>query len=453
MLSLKRSYASRDTVVIISAIFFRLISTDSANISFLIIAGFALLGLRHAVISLLLVFIFWSLNSGLAPTASFSTIGRFLVLFFAFLSVLIHSRCFSLVKFDKFILITIVMGLFIGLHSLLFSQVIDVSLLKLSYWLVTFITFFGAWKGLSPKLYNKLYNDIYYLLVLVLLISTIFINSPVGYLINGSGFQGVLSHPQTFGVYAAILGSFSVARLLSRMGNYNFDLFVFILSLFLILLSESRTALLSISTGYVMTFIIVQFFVPRHISQSVSVRKFRKVFLVVVATSIISILSNIEYYDYFFSKSGATQTENIVDAYVESRGVLFIPMLKNINENSFGIGFGIASSESMIRITRDPVFNLPISAPIEKGNLYLAVLEELGLIGLLLFFAWLIFSYFRVVKKNLFGLPVFFTILMLNFGESVLFSPGGVGALCIMMFTWSITASKPLTSLGSNSSR
>jgi len=107
----------------------------------------------------------------------------------------------------------------------------------------------------------------------------------------------------------------------------------------------------------------------------------------------------------------------------------------------------------MIRITRDPVFNLPISAPIEKGNLYLAVLEELGLIGLLLFFAWLIFSYFRVVKKNLFGLPVFFTILMLNFGESVLFSPGGVGALCIMMFTWSITASKPLTSLGSNSSR
>ncbi len=74
----------------------------------------------------------------------------------------------------------------------------------------------------------------------------------------------------------------------------------------------------------------------------------------------------------------------MLEAYDLSRGSLIDEMWQNITEHPLaGIGFGIGSDPSEMEIERDPVFRLPIGAPIEKGVLPIAVVEELGIIGAL----------------------------------------------------------------------
>ena len=73
-------------------------------------------------------------------------------------------------------------------------------------------------------------------------------------------------------------------------------------------------------------------------------------------------------------------------------------MIDNINKNfTTGIGFGIPSSLSAANIQLDPIFNLPIGMSVEKGSVYIAILEELGIFGFILFVLW-IFILFYFIK-------------------------------------------------------
>lgn len=81
-----------------------------------------------------------------------------------------------------------------------------------------------------------------------------------------------------------------------------------------------------------------------------------------------------------------------------SRGFLIARMFSNIEEHPFvGIGFGVSSTPEEMNITYDPIFGAPLSAPVEKGVLPVAIIEEFGfflggsifaLLGLILYFAF-----------------------------------------------------------------
>jgi hypothetical protein len=124
-----------------------------------------------------------------------------------------------------------------------------------------------------------------------------------------------------------------------------------------------------------------------------------------------------------------------------SRSVLYLPMIDNIAENLVGgIGFGIASVPSSMNIIRDPIFGFPISASIEKGVLPLAVFEEIGFLGFSIWVLWIIVIIYQAIKVGAIALTVILVVLLLNLGESVLFSVGGMGLFQILIISGVITA-------------
>jgi hypothetical protein len=103
-----------------------------------------------------------------------------------------------------------------------------------------------------------------------------------------------------------------------------------------------------------------------------------------------------------------------------------------------GIGFGAPSDPIRFarQLERGP-YGIPLSASVEKGFMPTAVLEETGLIGAVLTIALLIFLFMPAVQHpdpTLFW--VMATCLLLNLGEMVFFSVGGMGFFFwfVMMF-------------------
>src|SRR5690606_26196878 len=103
-----------------------------------------------------------------------------------------------------------------------------------------------------------------------------------------------------------------------------------------------------------------------------------------------------------------------------------------------GIGFGISSDPLDMKVQRDPVLGLPTGAVIEKGVLPLAVLEEVGIVGFFLVAGWLFMLLRRgAIRGGMPAVAVCITARLVNMGVSVLFSPGGLGLLVLLLIGWS----------------
>src|SRR5690606_23104245 len=119
---------------LIVALALRLASAPTANLSYLLLAGYALLGRPHAIRALAMSWLFTMMSTGIAPAASAGAVGRYAVLFAAAFSALIHSGFFSRPRLRPFTVATIMLGGFIIFHSMLFSPMVDVSVLKAVSW-------------------------------------------------------------------------------------------------------------------------------------------------------------------------------------------------------------------------------------------------------------------------------------------------------------------------------
>ncbi len=77
---------------------------------------------------------------------------------------------------------------------------------------------------------------------------------------------------------------------------------------------------------------------------------------------------------------------------------------------------------------------IPISAPVEKGFLPAAILEEVGIVGTI-FFIYLIFILTKLVvrSKNIHICCLYFSCLFINIGEAVFFSIGGIGIFFMLL--------------------
>jgi hypothetical protein len=117
-------------------------------------------------------------------------------------------------------------------------------------------------------------------------------------------------------------------------------------------------------------------------------------------------------------------------------------MGENIREHPLlGIGFGIASFPEDFVVERDTLLGLPVSATTEKGVLPVMVVEELGALGALAFVLWLwIILRKSATRGGLVALAVIWTALLLNIGEAMLFSPGGMGLLLMILIAWGVNS-------------
>lgn len=425
------------------ALVMRFASGDTANLSYLVLASYALLGRAQAIQALALSWLFTMLSEGVAPLASAASIGRYAVIMAAAFSLLLRS---GLAKEEGFsisrpVLVTLVLGASLIVHSMLFSLMPDVSILKAVSWTVVMATLLSAWGGLTYDARIRLEYQLFGGLVLLLLVSLPLIFTDIGYLRNGRGFQGVLYHPQVFGPTVAFLGGWLAGRMLGTARPRWLDVALLALCVALTVMSEARTAGFALVLGMASTALVSPFIARIPARRLMPGLTSARLHVLALSVALVVVFAGAALSDrlgsYLVKRSDAVSLMTIADS---SRGRLIYPMISNIQERPLaGIGFGIASDPSSMQVDRDPVLGLPTSASIEKGVLPVAVLEELGIIGSLLVVAWLWSMIRRGARSGVAAFAVLSTLLFTNLGEATLFSPGGMGLLLLILLAWAVT--------------
>ena len=431
----------------VAALAMRILSTPTANLSFLVLAAYALVGRAQAVQALALSWLFSMINPGIAAEATQGAVGRYAVLLAAAASVFLRSWRFrNRIKVRPATLATLLLGLLFVAHSWFFSPMVDVSVLKAVSWALAMGTLIAAWAGLSADERETVAQFIFGGLVVVMLVSLPLLPLPVGYLRNGTGFQGVLNHPQAFGPTMALLGAWAAGHLLGVKRPPWLMVALAGTCLVLVVLSETRTAGLALIFGVGIAILLtprlaglpVRVALPGLRSKrTLSVVALALAGVVVAGAQLESVVTN------FIAKSGRADATTLLDAYEGSRGKKIDEMWANITTKPLqGVGFGIASDPLEMDVERDPILGLPVSAAVEKGVLPVAVLEEVGLVGFLAVALWVFMLMRRSARGGLVPVTVGLTALLMNMGEATLFSPGGMGLLSLILLGWAFASSQ-----------
>lgn len=430
----------------IISIILRFTNETTSNISFLVLVILCFFGIREIILSLLFTWLFSSLNSGIAPPLSYAVILRYLVILAAFISSFNHLKFQSLILNKNLYLASLIFFLFILFHSLLISKVPEISILRSISWLLLFTLLINCWSNISEKNFRKLIKDIFIVFTAITLLSLLLVKSKIGYLKNDDGFQGILNHPQLFGIVTSLFGIFILMRFPEKIFSSLFYFMTTIIIVALLILSESRTGIFALFGSYIISIFSNSFYnkkSERYNSAFLLMIVFAPVliFFSIYSLFIINTVFELEILDNILSKSGRSDNvETFLSTYSESRGALILDSYNNIVKNFWtGIGFGVASDYESMKIYRETLFNIPYSAPIEKGMFYIALYEELGFIGYIVFLFFLSVCLLSMMLSGLRSFPLLIIILSFNIAESSFFSTGGVGGLLILFFTLSIT--------------
>jgi hypothetical protein len=428
--------------ILICALVARFASGPTANVSYLLLAGYAIFGNAHAIRALALSWLFSMMNPALVPEASLAAAGRYLVILMAGLSVARRSFQVRTPSINRLSFLTMLFGAFLALHSLMFSSIVDVSLLKSISWVVVLLTLLSAWQNMAADARIALFSQIYRGLIVLLLSSIPLILIPgVGYAVNGSGFQGMMNHPQSFGPTAALAGALVGGRIMGDALPRWRDIALLFALLLLVLLSEARTAGFAMVLGLVGSAFMSPRFAGVSYARMVPGLLSKRIQFVWVGVFLAILVAGPIFFvpitKYLLKRTESTSFLEAADA---SRGDLVKRMLVNIEQSPFtGIGFGIGSNPTEMVVDRDPVLGLPLSAQVEKGVMPVAVVEELGIFGAIAAFAWFMLVLRKGARSGVRQFAVIITLILVNFGESMFFSVGGMGMLLLILTTGAVT--------------
>lgn len=448
-------FASKDGIQIIIIVCLYLASPATASISYFALLVYSLSGRVQAVKALAISWLFALLNPGIATGSSLTVFGRYAVVAGAAVSIFVqHGHLQQRKRIDPIVTVTLLLGTFMVVHSYMISPVPEISILKAVLWTIVMVTLLSAWPRLSAPEIQSLEHWLYGGLVLIMLFSLPLISSSVGYLSNRAGFQGILSHPQTFGPAMALLAVWTIGRMIMRNPPPWTAIVITVASLFLVVMSEARTAGLALVLGLFVSIITATLSTGRtmgSIAPALRSWRFQGLMLFALLAAMVNGSAVLSFIDNFMSKSGRAGVTGIIEAYDQSRGDMIESMWANIDANPWtGIGFGIPSNIYDLKVTRDPVLGLPVSSAIEKGVIPVAVLEELGIPGFLLVLYWVWLVIRRSASRGIIALAIVVVALLVNFGEAVLFSTGGLGLVILILISWAVV--KPVHYNSSNPS-
>lgn len=257
---------------------------------------------------------------------------------------------------------------------------------------------------------------------------------PAGRHLNGSAFQGIFRHPNSYAVYIAPIAAYAIVRLLVERAGGWFMLALTPWAWYSLFASGCRTAFLAVGLSVLATILSLVVF-PRKARRS-GLRRSTILTICLVGVVLLSVLATsagplADAFGKFVLKGdirglGASRREQ-----VES-------LLASIDENPLtGVGFGLSPATVEQSTQRDELTGVPVGAYTEQGFLPLAVLHQLGIIGavpLALFLAAVAFPIAKYGSPAV--LALFWTALFVNFGEMIFFSIGGLG-----MHMWLLIAS------------
>lgn len=282
-----------------------------------------------------------------------------------------------------------------------------------------------------------------WLAILVLSLPTVAISS-IGFLRDGQGFQGVLNHPQGFAVFLAPIVPWLGIKAFSAEGNGRLiPVGLFVLSFASLWLTRGRTGVIAIVLAALVLMILRPGFWKSLTAIGLRALSHGWVVMGLVLLMPLLLWKAPELWgalqEFLFKGSG---TEGLAEAANASRGTLIDQQIYNFQSSPiFGIGFGVSNSDtSVLNVVIDPITGLPIGAATEKANLPLAVLEETGVLGALLFVPFLFVLARRLARTRSLALAwAALAALSTNISEMTFFSMGGMGLYTWIIFAWALS--------------
>jgi hypothetical protein len=393
--------------------------------AYILLCLWTLLGPRQAIQALSLNYIIIFLNPAIFHLPGAMGILRWLILLLAGLRVLPAASASAWRYIFPLVLFLVVVTALASFTSQLFL----VSFLKVTIFSYTAATVLAAYDSIGEPDRENLKVWFLCLTVAVLVLSLPTIVLGRAYL--AGGFRGIFTHCQLFGTFLAPPASYVFARLLLHKGPHVRWQWVFgVLCLAMIVLSRARTGMLSLLLGLAATMVFGFCSSRREIMQLAPARTLLKVsaaavfIIVLVATS--SVFS--KRVEGFWLKGDEGKKVDLGKAFYNSRGAGMAWQWKRfLDQPLTGHGFGVDVGHFNPKNTVT-FMGIPIASPTEKGFLPVAVLEEIGLIGLAFFIPLLVLLIRGAFGQRDIGLiAMCLSCLLVNMGEAVFFSPGYLG--------------------------
>lgn len=417
----RESSLTKEFILLTIILLVNIIHPFVSIVIYLYLIKFSLKGKVESIKSLILSFTIYFLNPGIFKVDnSIVPILRWIIFFICIFNILRSIKKQSLNK--KWILVFVVWTIYSLVVSIIKSNLPAISIMKLFMFSIGFLAInIGVIE--SGKYYDwKLWIFIYF--ITIQLISLPFIVSSIGYFRNGSGFQGILNQPNALGIIMAVIISFYIY--LKTEDDYkkysNILNMLIILGILMLLASKSRTSMLSISLSIVIFIIVL-------LKNIIIKRKLTLISIVITLFMItITFILSIFNYDYILNSANELiykgNNENLLYSSQKS-----IVTQKEAIENSLliGNGFGVEWHPN-----QEKSFEISLSHPVEKRNIFLALLSETGIIGTIVFSVFLIEYTGIFVRRGFKYIDcIFISTFVINFGEMVFFSGNGIG-----MFVW-----------------
>lgn len=243
-------------------------------------------------------------------------------------------------------------------------------------------------------------------------------------------FKGATNHSQALGPTVAMFSVMLFADLAFSIQRFE-PLYMALLAVapFLLYRTSSRTAMGSFVAG--MAF--VTFFAMN--SKGIVKTRWRRaitnfMLMIAVAGSIsISVVPPLrDKATKFLLKSYSGETAVSKELIMASRSGIYERTLENWRRKPI-VGNGFQVSDEMEGIRINGIKDM-LSAPVEKCTWVYAILEEGGVMGMVLFSLFLLISIGLMVKRHAYiGASMLFTFVMVNLGEFGIFSMSADGGL------------------------
>lgn len=315
-------------------------------------------------------------------------------------------------KINVILLLVLIFSFYNIITAFVFSSLPTVASFKLISYIFVFM---GTLIGIGYT-YNK-FNWVTWLLnmwKLLMLFSFLSIVMPsISYLRNGHSFQGITNQPNMFGITAVLF----LALLLSYTHTYKINkiyLSIYsIVTLYMVLLSESRTAFISC----LILLLLYSFFARINIILKVMVFHFSIALVLIILMTKNAIIN----YVFEFMYKGQEQG-NLLFSRFNQIGDLTSNFLRN---PWFGNGFAVP-------VLADRSYQFNADFVVEPGNLILSVLSYSGIIGFLLFSFYIIKIFWENKKNFKYNCFLPISAILISMGEMVFFSSNNIGIWCYM---------------------
>ena len=231
--------------------------------------------------------------------------------------------------------------------------------------------------------------------------------------------------------------AFFLGRYLFERSRGNLWLVFGVLGLVLVFMSECRTGGFAMVLGGIL--VGVYGFIRRDHNFSRSrVAEHAPTFALIGILSLFFAPGQFQLMLEEFATKGEGEFGGLTEAFAESRESLIDRSMDNFRQYPIaGIGFGVPSDTSQELFEVKRVGGIPISASVEKGSLPAAMLEETGIIGAVLCLVLLAAVLYSMGSGGDYTLAwIALTAILLNVGEAMLFSMGGLGLFVWMMIAW-----------------